>query len=91
MIYVFKILNIGGTEVHRVELLRAGYYFVRRCGEDEVYVTCCVGLQCLGHVQYSESDFLVPVSVGVVVAAGVEDAVGDGVVADFFAVSVTKD
>jgi putative effector of murein hydrolase LrgA (UPF0299 family) len=36
------------------------------------------------------SDLFVPVSVGVVVAAGVEDAVGDGVVADFFAVSVAK-
>ena len=49
-----------------------------------------VGLESLVQVESGEIDFLVPVSVGVVVAAGVEEAVGDGVVADFFAMSIAK-
>jgi len=51
-----------------------------------------VALACRvsGIVERGEGDFPVPIAVGVVVAAGVEDAVGDGVVADFFAVAVTK-
>jgi hypothetical protein len=51
----------------------------------------CVGLQGLGDIEGGEVDLLIPISVGVVVAAGVEDAVGDGVVADLFTVSVAKD
>jgi hypothetical protein len=42
-------------------------------------------------LRVERSIFLVPVSVGVEVAAGVEESVGDGVVADFFAVAVAKD
>src|SRR5271168_3975764 len=70
---------------------RAGDYFVGGLGEDEIYVAIGIGFEGLWDVQGGEGDFLGPVSVGVVVAAGVEDAVGDGVVADFFAVSVAED
>jgi hypothetical protein len=45
----------------------------------------------LGQVEGGEFDFSGPVSVGVIVAAGVEDAIGDGVVVDFFGMPVAKD
>ena len=65
-------------------------YFVWRFGEDELYISRRIRLESFGNVEGGQIDFLVPVSVGVVVAARVENAVGYGVVADFFGVSITK-
>ena len=71
-------------------LLRAGDYFVGRCRKDEFHISGGVGFKGFGNVQGGEFDFLVPVSVGVIVAAGVEDAVGYRIIVDFFGVSIAK-
>ena len=65
-------------------------YFVWRFGEDELYISRGIRLQSFGDVEGGQIDFLCPVAIGVVVAARVECAVSDGVVADFFGVSITK-
>src|SRR5580700_4953792 len=72
--------TLGASGPLRENKLGAGDYFVGGVGEDEFYVALRVGFEGLRDVDGGESDFLVPVSVGVVVAASVEDAVGDGVV-----------
>ena len=68
--------------------LRAGDDFVGCAGEDEVYSVAGVRGDGCGKVQGREVDGFGPVAVGVIVAAGVELAAGDGVVADAFAVAV---
>jgi len=65
-------------------------YFVWRFGEDELHISRGIGLQSFGNFERGQIDLLVPVAICVVVAAGVECAVGYGVVADFFGVSITK-
>src|ERR1700733_2066324 len=70
---------------------RAGDDFVGSAGEDELYATVGVGRKRCGNVQVCESDGLGPVAIGVVVAASVEHAAGDCVVADAFGMAVAKD
>src|ERR1700678_622006 len=71
--------------------LWTGDDFVGRRRENEFHAAFVVGLQGFGYVEICEIDLFAPVAVGVVVAAGVKNTVGDGVVADFFAVAVAED
>ena len=49
-----------------------------------------VGLDGFGQVQGREGDLFVPGAIGVVVGTRIQDSVGDRILGDFFAVSITK-
>src|SRR5579872_7527454 len=72
------------------DCLRARDHFVGRGWENEFYVLSGVGCEGLRNVQSCQVDFLVPVAIGVVVAARVHYPLRDGVVADLLAMPVAK-
>jgi hypothetical protein len=70
--------------------LRADDDFVGGGGELKFYAAGLVCVDGVGEVEGGECYFFVPGSVGVVVAGGVENAVGDGIVGNFFAPAVAE-
>lgn len=70
--------------------LWSGDDFVGRRGKDESYAAGAVGRKSFRNIQLCKFDLLVPITVGVEVAAGVEDTVGNRVIVDFLASAVAK-
>jgi len=77
-------------EVRKGWMLRPGYDFIRCAGQNKLHAVVGVGRDGCGKVQCCEVDGFGPVTVGVVVAAGVKFSGGDGVIADAFRVAVAE-
>jgi len=74
-----------------VSNLGAGDNFVGGGGEAELGGGGLILFQGFVEVERGEFDFFIPGAVGVEVGAGVDGAVGDGVVGNLVAVSVAED